>query len=101
MDVLEHINKKEEVKFMRSACKVLKSDGIFIVGMPSIESQKYASDVNKKEHINCKNGKSFKIFCEKFFRTVFLFSMNDEIVHTGFTSMSQYNICVCVSKKGS
>ena len=92
-DVLEHINKKEEVNFMRSTCKALKSDGIFIVGMPSIESQKYASAVNKKEHINCKTGKSLKKFCEKFFKSVFLFSMNDEVVHTGFTPMSQYIIC--------
>ena len=100
-DVLEHINKKEEVNFMRSTCKALKSDGIFIVGMPSIESQKYASAVNKKEHINCKTGKSLKKFCEKFFKSVFLFSMNDEVVHTGFTPMSQYIICICVFKKGN
>jgi 2-polyprenyl-3-methyl-5-hydroxy-6-metoxy-1,4-benzoquinol methylase len=100
-DVLEHINKKEEVDFMRSTCKALKSDGIFIVGMPTIESQKYASAVNKKEHINCKTGKSLKKFCEKFFKSVFLFSMNDEVVHTGFTPMSQYIICICVFKKGN
>jgi 2-polyprenyl-3-methyl-5-hydroxy-6-metoxy-1,4-benzoquinol methylase len=99
MDVLEHISKKEESNFMKSACKTLKSDGIFIVGMPSVESQKYASAVNKKEHINCKTGKSLKQFCEKFFKSVFLFSMNDEIVHTGFTPMSQYIICICVFKK--
>ncbi len=100
-DVLEHINKKEEVNFMRSTCKALKSDGIFIVGMPSIESQKYASALNKKEHINCKTGKSLKKFCENFFKSVFLFSMNDEVVHTGFTPMSQYIICICVFKKGN
>jgi len=98
-DVLEHIDKKEEADFMRSACKTLKSDGIFIVGMPSIESQKYASAVNKKEHVNCKTGKSLKKFCENFFKSVFLFSMNDEVVHTGFTPMSQYIICICVFKK--
>lgn len=97
MDVLEHISKKEETNL--SACKTLKSDGIFIVSMPSIESQKYASSVNKKEYINCKTGKLLKIFCEKFFKSVFLFSMNDEVVHTGFTSMSQYIIYICIFKK--
>ena len=100
-DVLEHISKKEEIKFMKSTCRTLKKNGIFIVGMPSIESQKYASEVNKKEHINCKSGKDLKKFCEKFFKSVFLFSMNDEVVHTGFAPMSQYIICICVSKKGS
>ena len=98
-DVLEHISKKEEIDFMKSSCKTLKSDGIFIIGMPSIESQKYASAVNKKEHVNCKTGKALKKFCEKFFKSVFLFSMNDEIVHTGFSPMSQYIICICVFKK--
>ena len=99
MDVLEHISKKEELNFMKSVCKTLKADGIFIVGMPSLESQKYASAANKKEHINCKTGKSLKQFCEKFFKSVFLFSMNDEIVHTGFSPMSQYIICICIFKK--
>ena len=79
--------------------KKLKNSSIEIGAQNCHESQKYASAVNKKEHVNCKTGKALKKFCEKFFKSVFLFSMNDEIVHTGFSPMSQYIICICVFKK--
>jgi len=30
-----------------------------------------------------------------YFANVFIFSMNDEVVHTGFGKMSHYNIALC------
>jgi hypothetical protein len=67
--------------------------------MPSLESQPYASPGSKEGHVNCKSGKDFKDLMEKFFANVFLFSMNDEVVHTGFEKMAHYLIVVCTSKK--
>ena len=34
-----------------------------------------------------------------FFKHVFLFSMNDEVVHTGFEKMAHYLFVVCCAKK--
>ena len=99
LDVLEHISKKSEVKFIKNISKSLKKNSVFIIGIPSLESQKYASKHVKKTHVNCKSKYELKLFMEKFFRNVFMFSMNDEVLHTGFEKMSNYIFALCVNKK--
>ncbi len=98
-DVLEHIDPNQENYFFESMLINLHKAGICIVGMPSVESQIYAQKANKRAHINCKSGVDFRQLCEKFFSNVFLFSMNDEVVHTGFSKMAHYLICICVNPK--
>ena len=78
--------------------KSLKKDGALIFGMPSLESQLYASPASKEGHVNCKSGNDFKECMEKYFKNVFLFSMNDEVIHTGFEKMSHYLFTLCVGK---
>ena len=73
--------------------------GVFIAGMPSIESQKYASKGAKKGHVNCKSGNKLKEMLNKYFHNVFVFSMNDEVVHTGFYPMAHYLLGLCSEKK--
>jgi len=97
LDVLEHIDKEE--LFMKNLVLSLKDDGVAIIGMPSLESQKYASKESKEGHINCKSGDEFKQFCLKYFKNVFLFSMNDEVVHTGFYPMAHYLIVLAICPK--
>ena len=99
LDVLEHINKKNEGTFLRNITKSLKKNGTLIVGMPSIESQKYGSTNSKKFHINCKSKKELRKTLKKFFYNVYMFSMNDEVLHTGFDQMSHYIIGLANSKK--
>ena len=90
--------KKERVKFIKNISKSLK-DSVFIIGIPSLESQKYASKHVKKTHVNCKSKYELKLLMERFFRNVFMFSMNDEVLHTGFEKMSNYIFALCVNKK--
>lgn len=99
LDVLEHIEKKDENIFIKNICKSLKSDGDLIIGIPSLTSQKYASDISKLGHVNCKNAEDLKFLMLNYFNKVFIFSMNDEVVHTGFYPMSHYYFALCVSKK--
>ena len=99
VDVLEHINQKDEDTFLSNICKSLKPDGTAIIGIPSIESQQYASQASKAGHVNCKTGADFKGFMSGYFHYVFLFSMNDEVVHTGFDKMAHYLLCVCCGVK--
>lgn len=98
-DVLEHIDPNQEAQFFESVLSNLHQAGICILGMPSLESQVYAQEANKKAHINCKSGDDFRNICERFFSNVLLFSMNDEVVHTGFSKMAHYLICLCVNPK--
>lgn len=95
LDVLEHIDKKNEDKFMRNICSSLSKNGTCIIGMPSLESQAYASDISKLGHVNCKKSSELKLFLTQYFERVFTFSMNDEVVHTGFQPMSQYLLALC------
>jgi len=99
LDVLEHISKKEENLFLTNLKKSLKTNGSIIIGMPSLESQKYASKLSKLGHINCKTKKELRKFLHHHFNNVYLFSMNDEVVHTGFDKMSHYILAIANSKK--
>jgi len=100
MDVLEHIQPAQEDLFLRNVLASLDDDGILIVGMPSLESQAYASPQSKEGHVNCKSGKDFRTAMERYFKNVFMFSMNDEVVHTGFFPMAHYLVAICTNLRG-
>ena len=87
VDVMEHIAPDQEKRFIDHLKKSLAEHGVLIVGMPSLESQTYASTQSKIGHVNCKTGTALKATMERHFENVFLFSMNDEVVHTGFSPM--------------
>ena len=99
LDVFEHIKKKKEKTFIKNSISGLRKNGVYILGIPSLESQRYASKTSKLGHVNCKSGNDFQKLLKKFFHNVFLFSMNDEVVHTGFVKMAHYIICICCVKK--
>ncbi|TMP43488.1 class I SAM-dependent methyltransferase [Pseudoalteromonas citrea] len=99
LDVLEHIEKSEEDKFMTNIVNALSEHGTCIIGMPSLESQQYASKASKIGHVNCKTGSDLKAFCLKYFHNVYSFSMNDEVLHTGYFPMSHYLFVLCSSKR--
>lgn len=90
LDVLEHIPKRLENRFVKNIKFSLYNDGIFLAGMPSLEFQKYASPQSKAGHINCKSGDELNNFMKKHFKNVINFSMSDETVHTGFNKMASY-----------
>lgn len=99
LDVLEHIPESEEDRFIANITDSLQPHGVLIVGIPSLESQAYASSASKAGHINCKSGDALKAVMARHFHNVFVFSMNDEVVHTGFYPMAHYLLAVCCSKK--
>ena len=99
LDVLEHIPREKEDLFIRNALASLKDDGALIFGMPSLESQTYASPPSKAGHVNCKSAVDFLQLMKKYFSQVFIFSMNDEVLHTGFYAMSHYVFTLCCGKK--
>ena len=101
LDVLEHIEQSNEVQFVENIIHSLSAQGVLIVGMPTLESQVYASEQSKLGHVNCKSGKDLEALFARFFHNVFLFSMNDELVHTGFTPMAHYVIAVCTTPRNT
>lgn len=99
LDVMEHIHQESEKIFINNLCLSLRDNGSAIIGMPSLESQKYASFGSRAGHVNCKSGNEFQDFLCQYFEHVFLFSMNDEVVHTGFSKMAHYLLALCVTPK--
>jgi hypothetical protein len=67
--------------------------------MPSLESQIYASPNSKAGHVNCKTMPDFKSTLLTYFHNVFMFGMNDEMVHTGFHKMAHYLIALGVERR--
>ena len=99
LDVLEHIVPAQERAFLGNCFATLDPNGAAIIGMPSLESQAYASSQSKEGHVNCKSAPDLRDLMLQFFHNVFMFSMNDEVVHTGYHRMAHYVIAVCAGKK--
>jgi SAM-dependent methyltransferase len=99
LDVLEHIAPEDEHAYLANLRGSLAPEGVLIIGTPSAESQAYASPPSQAGHINCKSGQELKALLENYFTRVFVFSMNDEVVHTGFYPMAHYLFAVCTGPK--
>ena len=99
LDVIEHISPMDEHTYITHLVSSLTEDGVLIIGSPSLESQPYASPPSKEGHINCKSGSELKALLHNYFHNVFLFSMNDEVVHTGYSPMAHYLFAVCCQPK--
>lgn len=90
IDVIEHIAAADEDRFVGNIVASLQATGVCLMGTPSLQSQAYASPPSKEGHVNCKDAPGLKALLSKFFHNVFIFSMNDEVVHTGFYPMAHY-----------
>jgi len=99
LDVIEHLDPHLEKFFFKHQCACLKRDGICILGTPNAAAFKHAKDLNKYQHINNKTHQSLRRLMETHFKNVFMFSMNDEMVHTGFGPMAHYLIALGVGPK--
>jgi 2-polyprenyl-3-methyl-5-hydroxy-6-metoxy-1,4-benzoquinol methylase len=99
LDVLEHVRPEMEPAFLGNICMAIGQHGTFICGMPSLESQPYASELSRAGHVNCKTEDQLRQTLQKYFRNVFLFGLNDETLHTGFGPMCHYRLAVCTGAK--
>jgi len=95
IDFLEHIQPELERDFLDNACASLRPNGVAIVGTPSLESQQYATRLSKAGHVNCKTQEDLRLTMCKYFNHVFMFGMNDEVLHTGYGPMCHFNFALC------
>ncbi|MFC1532309.1 class I SAM-dependent methyltransferase [Thermodesulfobacteriota bacterium] len=96
LDVIEHISPEKENLFMLNSCASLREHAVFIIGTPNKTSEKYASEASKKGHINLKSSKKLYALMATYFHNTFIFSMNDEVIHTGYSPMAHYLLCIGV-----
>jgi hypothetical protein len=100
IDVIEHIFADEEVNLMQNLIATLGADGFVLMGTPNAAAEQYASLHSREGHVNTKTQVTLRQLGEKYFKNVFMFSMNDEVVHTGFGPMSHYLWMLAVGARG-
>ncbi len=100
IDVIEHLDPAKEKAFMRNSVQCLDEDGIYIMGTPNKCAARYATHRSAVQHINLKDAPALKDLLSRYFKNVFIFSMNDEVVHTGYYSMAHYLFGMGVGRKG-
>lgn len=90
LDVIEHIDKKDELKFISALTSNMEEQGVCIIGTPNITAAAYQSEESGMAHINLYSHERLKALLSGYFQNVFMFGMNDEVVHTGFPQMAHY-----------
>ena len=101
LDFIEHIRPESESMVMDNICKVLSKNSTLIIGTPNIMAKKYASLDSQKGHVNLKDAESLRRLLGRYFNNVLIFSMNDEVVHTGFSPMANYILGVASGLRNS
>lgn len=99
-DVLEHIYPEHEKEYMDTIMLNLKEDGALVIGTPSLETQKFSKENVAGAHVNVYKGEDLYDMLKQYFYNVYLFTQNDEVIHTGHLRMANYLIAVCAHKKG-
>lgn len=90
IDVVEHVEPAKEKTFMENIVHCLKPSGVLIIGTPNITASQYSTSRSKVQHINLKGVKELRELTERYFENVFMFGMNDEVIHTGYSAMCHY-----------
>jgi 2-polyprenyl-3-methyl-5-hydroxy-6-metoxy-1,4-benzoquinol methylase len=99
LDVIEHINPDHEDKFIKTICFNLSPSGFALIGTPNITARQYASKYSEVGHINLYSVERLDTLLRKYFDNVFIFGMNDEVIHTGFYPMCHYIIALACGMK--
>lgn len=99
VDVLEHIFPEEEDVFLANLAASVVDGGIAVFGTPNQTAERYASENSRKGHVNLKDHKSLRALMKRHYHRVFLFSMNDEVIHTGYYPMAHYLWSLCVEPR--
>ncbi len=101
LDVIEHIRPEDEDRFLGNIVRSLTPTGVLILGTPSVQSQAYASEPSRAGHVNCKDAAGLKELLERFFHRAFVFSMNDEVIHTGYYPMAHYLMALACHRRNA
>ena len=99
IDVIEHIEPDKEAAFVENIVRCLTPEGVLITGTPNLAAAQHASPRSQVQHINLKSMQSLRELMSRYFENVFMFGMNDEVLHTGYAPMCHYIWSVAAGKK--
>lgn len=90
LDVIEHFPEEQGRKLVQCMASRLNPTGMMILGTPSFHAWQYQSALSKASHFKCYEQHELAAVVDASFGRTLLFSMNDEIVHTGSPKMAWY-----------
>lgn len=92
IDFIEHLDSAKEDTVMKNmiASYENRENAVMIIGTPNITAAQYASPQSAALHINLKSYETLKKLLGRYFHNVFMFGMNDEVLHTGYAPMCHY-----------
>jgi 2-polyprenyl-3-methyl-5-hydroxy-6-metoxy-1,4-benzoquinol methylase len=90
LDIIEHMPVEQGHKLTAAVARHLKPNGMAVIGTPSIYSHEYQGQLSKASHVKCYDQQELVALVENYFGRTLVFSMNDELVHTGFPKMAWY-----------
>jgi 2-polyprenyl-3-methyl-5-hydroxy-6-metoxy-1,4-benzoquinol methylase len=99
LDVIEHISLDKEDKFIKTICSNLIPSGFCLIGTPNMTARQYASKYSQAGHVNLFTAERLDALLRKYFKNVFIFGMNDEVIHTGFYPMCHYMMALAAGIK--
>lgn len=99
IDVIEHLEPRFEAQWAANVAASLEDDGMFIIGTPNVHASAHASPQSAVQHINLKDREGLVELLGRHFENVLSFSMNDEVIHTGYPKMAHYLFAIGIGKK--
>jgi 2-polyprenyl-3-methyl-5-hydroxy-6-metoxy-1,4-benzoquinol methylase len=90
LDVIEHMPVEQGHQLVAAMARRLEPTGMLIIGTPSIYSYEYQSPMSQASHVKCYDQEELLALVDNYFGRTLAFSMNDEVVHTGFSKMAWY-----------
>jgi 2-polyprenyl-3-methyl-5-hydroxy-6-metoxy-1,4-benzoquinol methylase len=100
VDLIEHFTKSEGEALIRHVAAYLEeSKGMIIIGTPNVYSQDYRSSRSKSQHRYEYSPDEMRHIVSLNFHRTLSFSMNDEIVHTGFSKLAWFLFVLGIGPK--
>lgn len=90
LDVIEHLEPVMAEKLVERMSSAVRPGGMLVIGTPSFYSYEYQGPLSKASHIKCYDRDELLDLADQFFQRSLFFSMNDEMVHTGYHRMAWY-----------
>ena len=78
---------------------VRRKTPVVIIGTPNKSAEQYSSEWSRQGHVNLKDHKALRELGLRYFYNVFMFGMNDEVVHTGYLPMCHFLWALCVTPR--
>ncbi len=99
LDLIEHVDRSREDDYFRTIVRNLRADGFTVIGTPNETASAHASEASRVGHVNLFTAERLAEATRKWFANVFVFGMNDEVLHTGFYAMCHYLFVLACGKR--